>query len=136
MKMSKLDSAVEISRALANPARLRIVAMLGDGELCVCQITEVLELAQSTVSGHLRELRRAGLVSERKDGRWVYFGLATDDEARRWLDAALASARSDRRLEEDAVKVEEIRRLPLEDLCRLGYEAAKAKVSAEVLTGG
>jgi DNA-binding transcriptional ArsR family regulator len=135
MKMSKLEATVEISRALANPARLRIVAMLGDNELCVCQITEVLELAQSTVSGHLRELRRAGLVTERKAGRWVYFGLASDSEARRWLDAVAASARGDGVLERDGVKVEEIRRLPVEDLCRLGYEAAKAKVSADALIG-
>jgi len=128
--MSKLDAAVEISRALGHPARLRIVAMLRTGELCVCQITEVLQLAQSTVSNHLRELRRAGMISERKDGRWVYFSLCSDPEVRPWLDAALLTASDDPQLEADEAKVEELRELPVEDLCRLGYEAAKAKACA------
>ena len=95
MTMSNLNAAVEISRALGHPARLRIVAMLRSGELCVCQITEVLQLAQSTVSSHLRELRRAGLITERKDGRWVYFALSDGREAKPWLDASLATAAGD-----------------------------------------
>ena len=99
MKISNLDAAVEISRALGHPARLRAVAMLRTGELCVCQITEVLQLAQSTVSSHLRELRRAGLITERKDGRWVYFALATDHEARSWLDVVLSTAGGDPQVE-------------------------------------
>ena len=127
MRISDLDAAVEISRALGHPARLRTVAMLRTGELCVCQITEVLQLAQSTVSSHLRELRRAGLITERKDGRWVYFALSTDQEAKPWIDAALSTASGDPQFEADELKVEELRCLPVEDLCRLGYEAAKAK---------
>jgi DNA-binding transcriptional ArsR family regulator len=127
MRISSLDAAVEISRALGHPARLRTVAMLRTGELCVCQITEVLQLAQSTVSNHLRELRRAALITERKDGRWVYFGLSTDQETKPWLDAALSTAGGDQQFEVDGAKVAELRELPVEDLCRLGYEAAKAK---------
>ncbi len=73
MKSSNLDTTVAAARALGHRARLRTVAMLRSGELCVCQITEVLKLAPSTVSAHLKELKQAGLVSERKDGRWVYF---------------------------------------------------------------
>ncbi|MGD8439885.1 MAG: metalloregulator ArsR/SmtB family transcription factor [Holophagae bacterium] len=125
--MSNLDHTAEISRALGHAARLRILAMLRSGELCVCQITEVLELAQSTVSGHLRELRRAGLVTERKDGRWVYFAPSDDPEAVRWLDAALTTATGDPRLEADRAMVEELRTLPLEDVCRFGYEEAKRR---------
>jgi DNA-binding transcriptional ArsR family regulator len=127
MRISNLNAAVEISRALGHPARLRAVAMLRTGELCVCQITEVLQLAQSTVSSHLRELRRAGLITERKDGRWVYFALSTDQEAKPWLEAALSTAGDDPQLEMDEAKVQELRGLPVEDLCRLGYEAAQAK---------
>jgi DNA-binding transcriptional ArsR family regulator len=125
--MSSLESAVEISRALGNRARLRTVAMLRTGELCVCQITEVLELAQSTVSNHVKELRRAGLVTERKDGRWVYFALSTDSEAESWIAAALSTAGDDPQLEADLRVVEELLELPVEDLCRLGYEAARTK---------
>ena len=127
MTNSELDSAVEISRALGHPARMRALTMLRLGELCVCQITEVLGLAQSTVSNHLRELRRAGLITERRDGRWVYFSLSEDPEAVRWIAVALQSLEGDHRVQADDALVEKLRVLPVEDLCRLGYEKAAAK---------
>ncbi len=126
MTMSNLSTAVEISRALGHSARLRTVAMLRAGEMCVCQIREVLQLAQSTVSSHLRELRRAGLIIERKDGRWVYFELSGELDVKPWLDAALGAASDDPQIEADDLLVEDLRQLPVEDLCRLGYEATKA----------
>ena len=127
MMIRDLDTAVVVARALGHPARLRAVAMLQTGELCVCQITEVLKLATSTVSLHLRELKRCGLVSERKEGRWVWVGLSEDLLAREWVGVALKAVGSDPQLQEDARLVEELRELPVEDLCRLGYEAARAK---------
>lgn len=101
--------------------------MLRSGELCLCQITEVLGLAPSTVSLHIKELKRAGLVSERKDGRWVYFSLAGDSRAQSWLETAMAEVEGDPELERDAEIVADLRRLPVVDLCSLGYDAAKAK---------
>lgn len=124
MRSDDLDTAVAVARALGHPARLRAVAMLRTGELCVCQVTEVLGLATSTVSLHLRELRRCGLVTERKDGRWVWVRLADDPLAREWVRTALAAAGADPQLEKDALLVEKLRLLSVEDLCRLGYEAA------------
>jgi DNA-binding transcriptional ArsR family regulator len=127
MTTSRLDSAVTVARALGHPARLRALAMLRSGELCVCQITEVLELATSTVSLHLRELKRCGLISERKVGRWVYVGPSDDPEAISWVDTAIAAAGDDPQLMEDARLATELRGLPVEDLCRLGLAAAKRK---------
>jgi len=126
MKTSKLEATVGLARALAHPARVRTLAMLHTGELCVCQITEVLQLAASTVSAHLRELKLAGLVRERKEGRWVYVGLSKQPETARWIELALEALHGEPQLEADGRLVAELRRLPLEDLCRLGYEAAKA----------
>jgi len=130
MVISILDSAVAAARALGHPARLRTVSMLRSGELCVCQITEVLKLAPSTVSAHLKELKQAGLVSERKDGRWVYFDLADNENTRPWIEAALSALVNDPQIEADDLLVDELRRLPVEDLCRFGYAAAKANASA------
>lgn len=127
MKKDSLASAVTVARALAHPARLRVVAALRTGELCVCQITEVLALAPSTVSAHLRELRRAGLVVERKEGRWVFFDLCSDGAATAWVGTSLASLESDPQLAADAALVEELRQLPVADLCRLGYDRARRK---------
>jgi DNA-binding transcriptional ArsR family regulator len=64
---------VEALKVLAHPVRLRILAMLRGGELCVCQIVEVLGAEMSTISGHLNDLRRAGYLEERKDGRRSYY---------------------------------------------------------------
>ena len=127
MVNSKLDRTVALARAFGNPARLRIAAMLRSGDLCVCQITEVLGLAPSTVSAHLRELRQAGVTTERKVGRWVYVGLADEPEARPWIGSALTAVAGDQQIQTDAALVEELRRLPVEDLCRLGLAEARAR---------
>jgi ArsR family transcriptional regulator, arsenate/arsenite/antimonite-responsive transcriptional repressor len=65
-----------VFKALADRTRLRILALLRAGEICVCHIHDSLDLPQPTVSRHLAYLRRAGLVTTRKDGLWVYYRLA------------------------------------------------------------
>ena len=62
-------------QAVAEPNRARIVALLGHGEHCVCDAGEMLGLSPALVSHHLRTLRAAGLLRERKSGRWVYYSL-------------------------------------------------------------
>lgn len=65
-------------KAAADRTRLRILALLGAETLCVCQIVEVLGLAQSTVSKHLSLLVQAGLVTDERRGRWTYYALASE----------------------------------------------------------
>ena len=74
------DTLAELERvfqALGDRTRLRILALLLSGEVCVCHIHESLQLPQPKVSRHLAYLRRAGLVDTRKDGLWVHYRLAT-----------------------------------------------------------
>ena len=130
MMSSDLDTAVTIARAVGHPARLRTVAMLRSGELCVCQITEVLGLAPSTVSAHLKELRRSGLTVERKDGKWVWVGLSEDPVARSWVETSLAAVAGDPQLAADARLVAELRALSVEDLCRFGLDVARSRAAA------
>src|SRR6266566_1090772 len=66
---------MNITKALADETRIRTLLALRQGELCVCQITELFGLAPSTVSKHLSILFQAGLVESRKDGRWIYYKL-------------------------------------------------------------
>ena len=68
--------AMQMFRALADETRLRILNLLQEHELCVCQIVEVLDLGQSKVSRHLANLRNAGLVNDRRDATWMYYTLA------------------------------------------------------------
>jgi ArsR family transcriptional regulator len=68
-------------RALADETRLRIVALLSHGELCVCHLEEALKLSQPKVSRHLATLRAAGVVEDRRDGSWVYYRLLRQPDA-------------------------------------------------------
>lgn len=67
-------------KALGDETRLRILALLAERELCVCEILAVLELPQSTVSRHLAILRRAGWVLDRRQGSWMYYRLVEGDD--------------------------------------------------------
>jgi ArsR family transcriptional regulator len=61
--------------ALADRTRLRILEQLADGEQCVCDLTDALEAGQSRLSFHLKTLKDAGLVTDRRQGRWIYYAL-------------------------------------------------------------
>jgi ArsR family transcriptional regulator len=73
----RLASLESLFKALADDTRLRILALLQAGEICVCDIHGSLGLPQPTVSRHLAYLRKSGLVRGRKDGLWVHYRLAT-----------------------------------------------------------
>ncbi|MGE4579860.1 MAG: ArsR/SmtB family transcription factor [Desulfuromonadales bacterium] len=66
-------------KALSDETRLRILALLATGELCVCDLMAVLELPQSTVSRHLATLRNAALVDDRRQGVWMVYRLTVSD---------------------------------------------------------
>ena len=113
-----LPDIVQVYRALGHPARVRILAMLRAGELCVCQITAVLRLAPSTVSAHLAELRRAQLIAERKEGRWVHYRLADSELARHTTVELWQRVKRDPQIKDDAAVVKQIRSVTVEELCR------------------
>lgn len=73
-----IDRAVTLFHALSDATRLDILAMLRGGERCVCELQDELEAAQSRLSFHLRVLKDAGLVADRKDGRWSYYTIVPE----------------------------------------------------------
>lgn len=73
-----LDRAVTLFHALSDETRLSILDMLRDGERCVCELQDELDAAQSRLSFHLRVLREAGLVADRKEGRWSYYSIVPE----------------------------------------------------------
>ncbi len=87
-----MDTALDTLKALADRSRLRIVLALREHrELCACQLTELLGLAGATVSRHLAQLARAGLIRGRRDGRWIHYRLTdgfAGSEPLAWLDRA------------------------------------------------
>jgi len=91
-----MNNEALIFKALADETRLRILLILLDGELCVCEIIAALELPQSTVSRHLAYLKKTGWVSDRKQGVWMYYQLRGDDNRlRNPLTAILQNSLAD-----------------------------------------
>ena len=115
-----MKDVLAIAKALADENRTRVLMFLRGGELCVCQIMEMLGLAPSTVSKHLNILYRAGLLESRKEGRWIYYRLPDRDASPcirgviRWLQESLAD---DPRIAQDAKKVKAVCRTSLDELC-------------------
>lgn len=122
MTMTPLARLVQVHKAIGHPVRLRILAVLRGGPLCVCQLTVIVRLAASTVSEHLSELRRAGLVTERKEGRWVEYRLSDSAQRDGVLDAIWPPLEADREARADAVLARELRRVPLDELCSVGLD--------------
>jgi len=71
-----LNAEVDIFKAMADPCRLKILKLLREGELCVCEIMTALNRPQSSISHHLSILRDSGLIKERKDGKWSHYRLS------------------------------------------------------------
>lgn len=111
-----------IVKALADEPRVRILMALSRGELCVCQIVELLKLAPSTVSKHLLILHQAGLIDSRKEKRWVYYSIAGEDapsevrEAINWLKGSL---RNSPQIKKDVKNLAIICKMNPEELCKI-----------------
>jgi ArsR family transcriptional regulator len=86
-----LDELTRLFASLADPIRLRILALLNEGEICVCHLHESLRVPQPTASRHLAYLRRNGLVAARRDGIWMHYRIVPpqDPVVAAALDAAL-----------------------------------------------
>jgi ArsR family transcriptional regulator len=88
-----IDQLEDAFKALADKTRLRILALLGSNEVCVCHIHDTLRLPQPTVSRHLAYLRRSGLVAVRRDGVWMHYRVSRslDPVIQGVVDAAVAA---------------------------------------------
>lgn len=134
-----LETFEIVSKAVADPSRTRILKLLEGGELCVCQITAVLNLATATISRHLAGLKAAGLVQQRRDGKWAYYRLAERDlnpYARRFLTLMGASLHDDPTVAEDRRVLAQVNAVPLQDLCDQGRAAFGSDVQAETICHG
>ena len=123
--MTRLPELVRIHKALAHPVRLRILGMLRRGPLCVCQMTAVLQLAASTVSAHLSDLRRSDLVSERKEGKWVEYRISDDAPGAVLASIPWGDLEKDPLVVQDREVLKKLRKVPLEELCRADLDLSR-----------
>jgi ArsR family transcriptional regulator, arsenate/arsenite/antimonite-responsive transcriptional repressor len=116
-----LRHVLRVAKALSDPSRLRALAALREGELCVCQLIALLNLAPSTVSKHLSILHEADLVESRKEGRWVHYRLprtfssACAQHVARQTAQALAGCAT---IVADSERLKDMENTALEELCR------------------
>ncbi len=127
---------INITKALSDENRVRALMMLCKGELCVCQLIEMLSLAPSTVSKHMSILRQARLVEGRKEGRWMYYRLADEDppkeaiQAIRWAQNSLAK---DKQILADARQVKRVCKIDKDELCNC-YKKPKLNDNNKLIT--
>jgi arsenate reductase/ArsR family transcriptional regulator len=118
-------------KAVSDPTRTRILKLLETGGLCVCQVQAVLGLAPSTVSKHLTILKLAGLVEDRRDGKWIEYTLARESHnphAQRVLSLLSGDLDGDGTVIGDLRRLREVRAIPLAALCSV--PAAKLAMPA------
>jgi len=112
---------MNITKALADENRVRMLLALRGGELCVCQITELFGLAPSTISKHLSILYQAGLAESRKDGRWMYYrlpGKKAPAAVRMAIDWVARSVNRAPRVAKDAARLKQVQAMDPAELCR------------------
>lgn len=125
MTMTPLARLVQIHKAIAHPTRLRLLGALRSGPLCGCQMSVVVKQAASTISEHLSELRKAGLITDRKEGKWVEYRLSDFAVRDGVLDAIWPLLEDDPEVKADAVLVKELRKVALEDLTAVELDLAR-----------
>ena len=112
---------MNLTKALADANRVRMVLALRNGELCACQLTELFGLAPSTMSKHLAILYQARLVNTRKDGRWVHYSLPGKEApapvraALEWVKVSLAE---EEQAAADAKRLNQLLKIDPTELCR------------------
>ncbi len=127
-----MDDLLLILKAMSDKNRVRIFnALQSHEELCACQLTELLEVTGATASRHLSQMVRAGILKNRKHGRWIYFRLNTEnillDSFFKWVKQQLHGSNQ---ADKDLKTLEQIMGVPCEDLCRKqrgGASCAKHK---------
>ncbi len=113
-----MEIPLNILKALSDRNRLRILAALLDGkELCACQVTELLQVTGPTVSRHLAQLTRTGLLNSRKEGRWIFFFIPTGNQSLllQWIEGQLKETDQ---IQTDALAIQEILSQDPEVICR------------------
>jgi len=76
-----MKETAQLFKALSDETRLRIISLLAHGELCVCDLMEIMGLPQSTVSRHLATLRQSELVGDRRQGVWIFYRIMESSES-------------------------------------------------------
>jgi ArsR family transcriptional regulator, arsenate/arsenite/antimonite-responsive transcriptional repressor len=125
-----------ITHALSDPNRLRLLAACLDQERCVCQLVELIDLSNASISKHLAVLRNAGLLESRKEGRWVHY--QTPPTPTPIISDALTLVRQhamdDEQIQTDIIKLKQIDKIEPFDLARMQREGCCVQTETTATT--
>ncbi len=124
-----MNTYTNFFKALSDETRLRMLNLLivSKSELCVCEFTDILEIPTYNVSKHLKILKNAGLLNERKEGRWVYFGLTAEKE--KFLSLLFKAIKEipAQQLKTDLIELQKRFDIRVEGKCLLGIQKEHLK---------
>src|SRR5882724_2157871 len=109
--MAKKNYNIEILfKALADRTRLRLISLIGDSEVCVCFFVAILKVSQPKISRHLAYMRRAGIVTARREGKWMHYRLSEppDEHAARIFREVRATLTEHPELQRDSERLEQV----------------------------
>jgi ArsR family transcriptional regulator len=113
---------ISIARVLCDPTRVRIIAALRNGELCVCELVDGLEISQSSLSSHLQICRQARVLTTRKESRWIYYSLSTRCASLiERIFSELPTVRTDEQLRRDAGRIKKRLQMREAGRCVVGF---------------
>lgn len=123
MRLSTVQDLVNVAKSLSDPNRVRIVEALRQGELCVCELCDALDLNQSTLSTHLQVIRAAGIVRSRKEGKWSYYALTPEAVTMidTWFRPFQSAIRRDAPLVRDRKRLKQRLELRQSGICCVGF---------------
>jgi len=111
-----MEKIIKILKAISDDNRLRIICLIfHKSGLCVCEITEIIGLSQSTISAHLKKLRDAGLITYSKNGLWINYYINKELEKifLNLLNILMARLKNDKKIKEDLKKAGKVSRLEI-----------------------
>jgi len=120
--MDLVRELMAIARTLGDPTRIRVMAALRNGELCVCELVDALDISQSSLSSHLQICREVGVVTTRKESRWIYYSLSARYEPLiETIFSELQTLGRDEQLRRDARRLKKRLQMRVGDRCVIGF---------------
>jgi len=129
LNVKRMNTYTDFFKALSDETRLRMLNLLivSEAELCVCEFTDILETPTYNISKHLKILKNTGLVNERKEGRWVYFGLIPVKEKFLTLLFEAIKEISEPKLKTDLIELQKRFDIRVKGKCLLGIQKEHLK---------
>jgi ArsR family transcriptional regulator len=103
-----MQELLNVFKALSDETRLKMLKIMGKGEICVCDLVSVLNVSQPKISFHLNVLREAGLIKDRRQGKWIHYSINDSDMFKRFLMLSVLERISDEEMNKDFIRLKKV----------------------------